>query len=412
MKKPGQKGTELFTPERVACVWLPQFAVWAERARDPELMQRPVVLVGRAERGETNVVRVCSSEAIGLSPGMPAQSIPQRCPSAVLLPFDERHYERRYQRLLAGLDCITPEIEACPLEVFYLNLTGLPYPDGEEAEQVATAVREIIPLPFPTRIGVASGRFTAWVAANCATAVRPLCISDDEKPVFLQDAPSALLPVRSETARRLDVMGLRTLGRIARLARSSMLAQFGREGERAHRLASGDDREPLDLYVAVTTVRETLEFPMPAPTVAHFDVALGQLLERVCARPERQGRGIRQVRLSAQMEEGHIWDRTLTLRRPHEEWRRVYEELRRRLEPMRPVGALLELSVELTAFAERLDVQPLLFPDEKQHRRERLVNELSQLWERTGRSSVFRIVEVEPWSRLPERRHALVSSDT
>ena len=68
--------------------------------------------------------------------------------------------------------------------------------------------------------------------------------------------------------------------------------------------------------------------------------------------------------------------------------------------------------MELTAFAERLDAQPLLFPDEKQHRRERLAQELAQLWERRGASSVFRIVEVEPWSRLPERRHALVSSDT
>jgi nucleotidyltransferase/DNA polymerase involved in DNA repair len=343
---------------------------------------------------------------------MPAHSVPQRCPGAAILPFDERHYERRYETLLAGMDALTPQIEACPLEVFYLDLTGLPYLDGEDAEQLAAAVKEIVPPPFTSRVGVASGRFTAWVAANYATPVRPLSITDEEKAVFLEGAPSALLPVDPNTARRLDLMGLRTLGRVARLPRSAMLAQFGRVGERAHRLACGEDREPLEPYVPVSTVRETLEFPMPAPTVAHFDVALGRLLERVCARPERQGRGIRQVRLSAQMEEGHIWDRTVTLRRPHEEWRRIYEELRRRLEPVRPVGALLELSIELTAFAERLDAQPLLFPDEKQHRRERLAYELSQLWERTGRSSVYRIVEVEPWSRLPERRHALVSSDT
>jgi DNA polymerase-4/protein ImuB len=213
-------------------------------------------------------------------------------------------------------------------------------------------------------------------------------------------------------ARRLDVMGLRTLGRLRRLPRSSLLAQFGRPGERAHRLAGGEDRESLAPYVAVPVVRETLEFPMPAPTTAHFDLALNQLLERVCARPERGGRGIRQVRVQAQMEEGHLWERTVTLRRAHEDWHQIYAELRRRLEAVRPVGALLDLSVELSAFAERLNVQPLLFPDEQQHRRDRLAYELEQLGERMGRSPVFRIVEVEPWSRLPERRHALVSSDT
>lgn len=403
-----------FAPERVACVWLPRFAVAAERGRQPELRGKPVVLIGRREGSETVLVRGCSTEAgaAGLQVGMPAQSIAQRCPTAVVMPFDERFYQRRYEGILTALDSVTPQIESCPLEAFYLDLTGLPDLDPEDAEQVSERVRQAVPPPFSPRLGIASGKFTAWVAANYATAVRPISIADDQKAVFLDGAPSTLLPVDPELARRLDLTGLRTLGRIRRLARSALLAQFGWAGERIHRLAGGEDREPLEVYTPVAVIRETLEFPMPAPTVAHFDRALNQLLERVCLRPERMGRGIRQVRLQAQMEEGHIWERTFTLRRPHEEWTLIYAELRRRVEPFRPVGALLDLAVELTAFAERLDVQPLLFPDEQQHRRERLTSELAQLGERLGRSSVFRIVEVEPWSRLPERRHALVSSDT
>lgn len=401
-------------PEWVACVWLPQFAVWAERARQPEVTGRPVVLIGRQEGSETVCVRGCSTEAAvaGLQVGMPAQSVAQRCPAAMVLPFDERYYRQRYGAILSALDSVTPQIEACPLEVFYLDLGGLPDLDPHDVERIAERVRRVIPPPFAPRLGVASGKFTAWVAANFATAARPVCVTDAEKETFLQGAPSALLPVDPEMARRLDLLGLRTLGRIRKLPRSSMLAQFGWPGERAHRLACGEDREAFRPYAPTPVVREVMEFPMPAPTVAHFDLALYQLLERVCSRPERQGRGIRQVRLQAQMEEGHIWERTLTLRRPREDWTQVYAELRRRLESVRPVGALLDLAVELTAFAERLDVQPLLFPDEKQHRRERLTRELEQLGERLGRSSVFRIVEVEPWSRLPERRHALVSSDT
>ena len=398
----------------MACLWLPQFAVWAERARQPELAGRAVALIGRREESEVVTVRGCSVEAgmLGLAPGMPAQSIRQRCPEAVVLPFDERCYRRRYHEILAALDGVTPQIEACPLEVFYLDLSGLPGLDPEDADGVLEALRPVVPPPFSPRLGLASGKFTAWVAANYASPVRPIRVTDAEKELFLDGAPSALLPVEPEMARRLDVMGLRTLGRIRRLPRSSLLAQFGRPGERAHRLAGGEDREPLAPYVPVPVVRETLEFPMPAPTTAHFDLALNQLLERVCARPERGGRGIRQVRIQAQMEEGHLWERTVTLRRAHEDWRLIYAELRRRLEAVRPVGALLDLAVELTAFAERLDVQPLLFPDEQQHRRDRLAYELEQLGERMGRSPVFRIVEVEPWSRLPERRHALVSSDT
>ena len=66
-----------YTP--IACLWLPHFAVWAERARRPELEGRPLALVGRGEKVEP-VVRACSAEAAAacLLPGSPAHAVPQR----------------------------------------------------------------------------------------------------------------------------------------------------------------------------------------------------------------------------------------------------------------------------------------------------------------------------------------------
>jgi DNA polymerase-4/protein ImuB len=275
--------------------------------------------------------------------------------------------------------------------------------------RVAEAVYAALPPEFTARVGIATGKFTAWVAANQATPLRPLLVSDEERPLFLRDAPSALLPGDAELARKLELLGLRTLGRVARLPRSAMLAQFGWAGERLHRLACGEDKEPLVPYRPPRVIRETLEFPDHAPTVAHFYMALYQLLDRLWRRPERHGSAVRQIRLEALLESGDVWERTVTLRRPHEQWYEAYAELRRRLESVRPLGVLTELSVELTALAEHVDAQPLLIRDETQDRRERLLYELEQLRERLGKSSVYRIVEVEPWSRLPEKRHALLS---
>jgi DNA polymerase-4/protein ImuB len=101
----------------------------------------------------------------------------------------------------------------------------------------------------------------------------------------------------------------------------------------------------------------------------------------------------------------------VTLRRPAERWEPIFAELKRRLEATLPASALLDLTVELTALAARLDRQPLLLPDERQERAAYLAHELDQLGVRLGRPSVYRIVEVEPWSRLPERRHALLSCE-
>lgn len=402
-------------PEWVGCVWLPHFAVWAERARRPELPAGPLVLVGAPEGGGAPVARACSPEAqaSGLFAGMPAHTLPQRCPGAVVLPFDAPHYQQRYEQLLQALDTITPLIEAQPLEAFYLDLTGLPHLDVEDPAQVQRAVRAAIPAPFLPRLGLASGKFTAWVAANRATSLRPLAVPDPEKRHFLRQAPSTLLPARPEVARQLDQMGLRTLERIARLPRSAMLSRFGWPGERLHRLACGEDREPLRPYRPEPVVRESWCFGA-APTTAHFYLALRQLLLRAWSRPERGGQGVRGVRLQALFETGEGWERRLTLRQPTEQPEHAFLELHRRLETVLPTGAVAELHVELTAFAPRLDRQRLLFPDERQQRRDRLRHEIEQLRERgrlRGRPGVYQVVEVDPWSLLPEEQYGLVRYD-
>lgn len=400
-----------FAPDRVACIWLPGMAVQAERARRPELAHAPLILTGRAETGEAVVVRDCAPEAqmLGVRVGMPAHSLPRRCPDAVFLPFDTRQYQRRYEEVRRGLDAVSPLVEVQPFEVFYLDLTGLPGLDQEDAEPLAQAVRAVVPRCFSPRVGVAAGKFTAWVAAHSARPLRPMSVPDETQETFLSEAPSSLLPVDAEIRRRLDLMGLRKLGQIARLPRAALLAQFGWQGERLHQLACGEDREPLTPYREEPVVREALTFPEAGPTVTYFYLGLRRLLERICARPERRGRGVRQVRLEACMESGEVWERTLTLRQPTEHWEQIFAELRRRLESVLPVGALTELAVELTAFAARVEGQKLLFPDIQQHRRERLAYELGQLRERLGSTRVYRVVEVEPWSRLPEKQHALLS---
>jgi DNA polymerase-4/protein ImuB len=121
---------------------------------------------------------------------------------------------------------------------------------------------------------------------------------------------------------------------------------------------------------------------------------------------------VRQVRLHAQLEPDGSWERTVTLRRPSERWDSIYGELKRRLEEIRPQGSLTELSVELTAFAARVEGQGLLLLEERQRRRKSLRRELDQLEVRLGEARVCRVMEVEPWSRLPERQYGLVSYDS
>ena len=65
------------------------------------------------------------------------------------------------------------------------------------------------------------------------------------------------------------------------------------------------------------------------------------------------------------------------------------------------------------ARVQRRDLLPSL--EERHHqpapREPALRDAVKELKLRLGHSPLFRVVEVDPWSRIPERRHALLSFD-
>lgn len=401
-------------PERVACVWLPGFPALAERARRPALANTPLVLLETVGRQES-AIRAASPEVAALLPRpadeMSLAGVQYHCPGAVSLPYDAPYYHRCFAALREALDAITPAVEAQPLERFYLDLTGLRFLNLDDPSAVATAIQRVLPPRYGARIGIGTGRFTAWVAAHHSTPTRTYAVGAEEAELFLREAPTTLLPAQPETLRRMQLMGLRKLLHLQRLSRSAMVAQFGREGAYLHRLACGEDREPLDLATTPPLVREVLTFSAPA-TVTMFLVALRRLLRRLFARPERGQQGVRQVSLRAALEDGGCWERTVTLRRPLEQPEPAYQELHRRLENALPAGAVTELAVELKACAARLDCQPKLLDVDSEWRGERLRLELEQLHTRRPDAAVFQIEGIELCFRLPEQQYALHSYDS
>src|SRR5882762_9315832 len=86
--------------------------------------------------------------------------------------------------------------------------------------------------------------------------------------------------------------------------------------------------------------------------------------------------------------------------------------LRTRLEQSPPTGAVERLVLEFTAFAPGTAELQLFAHDAQaaaragqQHALQSAAREIRM---RVKRSCLYHIIEVQPWSRLPERRYALI----
>jgi hypothetical protein len=118
---------------------------------------------------------------------------------------------------------------------------------------------------------------------------------------------------------------------------------------------------------------------------------------------------VRKLAVTAKLVGGGSWRRTATLRDPTAERDRLRAALGPKLAELpAPVTALgLEL-VELTASRGH---QLELVRTEGAQLGERLHEGLRQVRAATGTGSVCTVVEVAPWSRIPEARALLVPRD-
>jgi DNA polymerase-4/protein ImuB len=196
------------------------------------------------------------------------------------------------------------------------------------------------------------------------------------------------------------------------LSYSAVQAQFGAIGARAWRLAKGHDDEPLVPQRYNPTIRTTLGFEAPLASVDAIMAALDHLLARAFNDLAQHGQAIRQVRLRALLSDGTAWEWLNSFKVPFAERESAYRALKSKLAipGNLPSAPIEDMSLELMGLTNETGKQPSLF-SARVRQLSQLVEVARQLSIRYGYVPLYRAVEVEPWSRLPERRWALVPCD-
>ena len=391
---------------RIACILIPHFPAAVERQRDPALRDRPVVV------GETpdqrKAVLGCSSEAEaqGVRVGMPLRQALALCREAVFLPPHPSLYRDVFESVLAVLETFSPEVEEDALGRAYFNADGLALHYKGELDMGERIIRSLeAATGLVASVGVGEGKFVAWAAAVTSEPGQVCTVPATKEAEFLHPLDVSLLPASPDTLRRLDLYGLRTMGDLASLPIGPVQAQFGVEGKRLWELSRGIDGEPLRPRHKEEVIVEGLRFPAAAVSVEALVVACRRLLVRLHWR--LHGHAARRMRLRALLWGGRSWEKAITFHEAVTDWERMLFIAKSVLANTTLPGPVEELAIELSGITEERGRQATLFV-EKAGLKRQLGETVRQLRTRWGRPFVSRVVEVEPWSRLPERRHALI----
>lgn len=411
------------------CLWLPTFELRLELVRSPELDATSVALLAPGEGATRAIWQV--SERASMSGVLPGQRISEAvglCPSLTLLEADPTHYKATEQAMVESLSNVSPILEPTGNGRMFIGMDGLGRLYGSPPNQLRTIYEALLRI-FPralvanVRVGMAPGKFGAWVAAVASRPGKPRIIEEQDLGEFLAPCSVAALPVEGLIIQRLQRLGVTTLGGLSRFEEANLIRQFGLQGRDALAWARGERIDHVYPLYRPKPIRASMDFPTPIGQTETLHGAILRLLEQGLARPTRKGRGILGVRMGACLESGGSWEIDIVLREPSSAPQTIAAPLRARMALQPPPRAVESLFVEFYRFGPATS-QTQLFDrrDAKGRGAEgrslsegivppSLRDAVRELKLKIGYSPLFRVVEMDPWSRIPERRHALLNFD-
>ena len=223
----------------------------------------------------------------GIRTGESILEAKRKCPSLILVPPHYQLYEKASKAFIEILKEFSPAVEQYSIDEALIDMTGtraLWYSPEATAEAIRKRVRD--ELGFTVNIGISSNKVLAKMA------------SDFEKPdkvhtLFPEEIETKLWPlsvselffVGSRTKRKLDSLGIYTIGELARTDPEILKSHLKKQGEILWAFANGIDTSPVEPELAGNKgYGNSLTLPFDVTDIPHARLALLGLSETLGAR--------------------------------------------------------------------------------------------------------------------------------
>ncbi|MGF7072571.1 DNA polymerase IV [Mucilaginibacter sp. R-33] len=224
---------------------LDSFFVSVERKFHPELIGKPVIIGGSAERG---VVASCSYEAraFGVHSAMPTKQALKLCPHAILIRGSHGRYGEASREVTQIIHDTVPLYQKTSVDEFYIDYTGMDR--FFDCYQEATKLRQKIikETGLPISFGMASGKTIAKMATNQAKPNGQMFVKHGDELKFLAPLNIGKIPGLGESTRnKLYQYGIEKIGDLQRTNIRFLETVFGKYGHSLWEKANGIDHSEI-----------------------------------------------------------------------------------------------------------------------------------------------------------------------
>lgn len=393
-------------PSRFVSIWFPNLATDHQIRVRPELYGLEFALAS-PERGRMVVTAASASAgALGIETGMVVADARAILPSLVVLN-DDHEVNRQALRDLAEW-CLryTPTVALDTPDGLILDVTGCPYLWGGERAYINDLITRLSDAGYTLRAAMAETIGTAWAQAHFGRQAS--IIPPGEQRHALLKLPPAALRLLPETLEKMQKMGFYQIGSFIQIPARMLRRRFGEDLLEKLNKALGYSQEYIEPIRQAIPYQERLPCLEPIVTATGIEIALQKLLEMLCGRLVKEGKGLRKSILSCYRVDGKIQQIDIVTNRASHHVKHLFRLFELKIKTIRP-GFGIELFLLEAPEVEDLDaIQETMWDTTGGFENTAITELLDAITGRTGLDTIQRYLPEEHY--WPERSVTAVTS--
>lgn len=263
-----------------------------EKAANPHLREKPIVVAGDPERRSGVILAACPiAKTYGVVTAEALWQAQQKCRHLVVVRPRMETYIRTSLQITRIFESFTDKVEPYSIDEQFLDVTGSVHLFGDVYQMAAQIRRRVwLETGVNCRVGIGENKVLAKMACDNFAKKREegvFWLKREELEETLWKLPiEKLFGVGSRMKRHFHRMGVYQIGQLAALSPAVLTKRWGVNGEVLWRTAHGLDDSPVSPHTHDTQkgIGHHMTLPRDYHTAAEIKVVLLELCEEVCRR--------------------------------------------------------------------------------------------------------------------------------
>lgn len=362
-------------------------------------------VIGGDESMRHGVVLAKSMKAkeFGIKTGEPILWARKKCPSIRVFKGDYDSYKKHSDELYKLLQEYTDKIERFSVDECFMDMTLFLKPNEkliDKAHEINKRVRE--ELGLTVNIGVANNKLLAKMASDFTKPDRVHTLFKEEIPKKMWILPvSELFMVGRKTIPKLEQIGIKTIGDLAKQDLKLLIKKFGKHGKMMWEYANGiDESEVVYEYERPKNIGNSITLPQDVYNINRLNEILLALSEQVAYRLRKYELKAGVVSVQIKTKDFISYSRQKILSTPTNLTKGIYEEAKELLSQLHQNRAVRLIGIQTSKLVEKDEIQMSLFDKQTDGKQEKIENVMDKLKNKYGYEMITRAGEMKVKSML------------